>query len=452
MIKIQKLFCIFFVALSMIGFSNTDVHAAISPPQHIEVSGGRKQTEQTKTIVEFRFTFDLVSFDGRNGIAVYDVGSYFIFDGRTIALTDHLYVNGNYVGSFTSLNGYHNKGTYYRTEKFRVSLHEGYNYLDTIGSGVGGESNMLIDIPKFQNYRVNFIDWDSTLLKSEQVFKGDNATPPSQPTRTGYDFTGWLGNYRNVTEDRTIQATYTKKKYNVRFDSVGGSYVPSQEVEYQNRVSYPSNPTRSSDKFMGWYTTSNYQQGYDFNSLVSSSFTLYAKWDKVPSITAEDIVISENMYQPDEWQKVRMEDVNTWDYEDGAINNKVVIVSDTTDLTKQGDYEIVYKVTDSVGNSAITKAKVKVIPQTPNEDKKRKYIRSINKKYLDTLKPNSKWRISTLNDMLVASLNRNESEVKSQWHLTVNDIEKIKEFNRTHDYSPESNQLFKAEFSYLRKK
>ncbi|MEG0736370.1 MAG: InlB B-repeat-containing protein, partial [Longicatena sp.] len=286
-IKIQKLFCIFFVALSMIGFSNMDVRAEISPPQHLEVSGGRKQTEQTKTFVEFRFTFDLVSFDGRNGTAVYDVGSYFIFDGRTIALTDHLYINGGYIGSFTSLNGYHNKGTYYRTEKFRVTLHEGNNYLNTKGdSGVGGETNIRITVPKFQNYRVNFIDWDSTLLKSEQVFKGDNATPPSQPTRTGYDFTGWLGNYRNVTEDRTIQATYTKKKYNVRFDSVGGSYVPSQEVEYQNRVSYPSNPTRSSDKFMGWYTTLNYQQGYDFNSLVSSSFTLYAKWDKVPSITA----------------------------------------------------------------------------------------------------------------------------------------------------------------------
>jgi len=36
----------------------------------------------------------------------------------------------------------------------------------------------------------------------------ENATPPNDPSRTGYDFNGWRGQYENVTSNADISAAY----------------------------------------------------------------------------------------------------------------------------------------------------------------------------------------------------------------------------------------------------
>ena len=62
-------------------------------------------------------------------------------------------------------------------------------------------------------YTVNFIDWDGTLLKQQTVQEGTAATPPSDPTREGYTFTGWLPTtYTDVLEDQDIYAQYIKNE------------------------------------------------------------------------------------------------------------------------------------------------------------------------------------------------------------------------------------------------
>lgn len=55
---------------------------------------------------------------------------------------------------------------------------------------------------------VTFIDWDGTVLKTEKVASGQDATPPSNPTREGYTFTGWNGTYTGIIYNKTIQADY----------------------------------------------------------------------------------------------------------------------------------------------------------------------------------------------------------------------------------------------------
>lgn len=57
-------------------------------------------------------------------------------------------------------------------------------------------------------YTVMFKDYDGTVLKTQIVTSGGSATPPQDPVRAGYTFTGWSGNYTNVTSDVIVTATY----------------------------------------------------------------------------------------------------------------------------------------------------------------------------------------------------------------------------------------------------
>lgn len=60
-------------------------------------------------------------------------------------------------------------------------------------------------------YTVRFIDWDRTVLKQQKVQEGTAATPPANPVRDGYTFTGWLPTtYTDVLEDQDIYAQYIK--------------------------------------------------------------------------------------------------------------------------------------------------------------------------------------------------------------------------------------------------
>ena len=66
-------------------------------------------------------------------------------------------------------------------------------------------------------FTVKFVDYNGAILKTQVVSKNGSATPPSSPTRTGYNFSGWSGSYTNVTQDQTVIATYTVISYTVKF-------------------------------------------------------------------------------------------------------------------------------------------------------------------------------------------------------------------------------------------
>lgn len=71
----------------------------------------------------------------------------------------------------------------------------------------------------------------------------------------------------------------SKGGFTVKFDSLGGTSVPSQKLRYGDTVAEPSEPTRENYVFDGWYYDTEGKYKFDFqNSTADSSITLYALW------------------------------------------------------------------------------------------------------------------------------------------------------------------------------
>ncbi len=76
----------------------------------------------------------------------------------------------------------------------------------------------------------------------------------------------------------------TISTYVLSFDTVGGSTVESQNITQGGKATRPQDPTKAEDEnytyeFAGWYTDQAYTHTFDFNTVITASTTLYAKWN-----------------------------------------------------------------------------------------------------------------------------------------------------------------------------
>jgi len=78
---------------------------------------------------------------------------------------------------------------------------------DTVIFGVTG--TLEEGTPAQGEFEVRFIDYDGTLLKTEYVNAGGNATAPTSPSHTGLTFNSWNNAYTNVQHDVDTGAIYT---------------------------------------------------------------------------------------------------------------------------------------------------------------------------------------------------------------------------------------------------
>ena len=101
-------------------------------------------------------------------------------------------------------------------------------------------------------YVVRFEDYDGTLLGTDQVLYGQDAAPPEDPTREGYDFTGWSPSYEGVTGNLTVTAQYDIKTFTVTFVDYDGTVIDTQTVEWDGTATPPADPTREGYTFTGW--------------------------------------------------------------------------------------------------------------------------------------------------------------------------------------------------------
>ena len=70
--------------------------------------------------------------------------------------------------------------------------------------------------------------------------------------------------------------------FDISFDSLGGSEVPSQRLRYGERVAEPLPPTREGFLFLGWYEDRDFTKEVDFSSAVATGkTTVYAAWERI---------------------------------------------------------------------------------------------------------------------------------------------------------------------------
>ena len=110
----------------------------------------------------------------------------------------------------------------------------------------------------------------------------------------GYDLVGWslvpsgkpldLENYV-FTNDETIYALWAAQYFTVRFESNGGSAIPSQSVAFGETAYEPDDPVKPGGSFDGWYLDQALTRPFDFSTPITEDLVLYAKWEQVVKYT-----------------------------------------------------------------------------------------------------------------------------------------------------------------------
>ena len=70
-------------------------------------------------------------------------------------------------------------------------------------------------------------------------------------------------------------------RYNVTFNTNGGSSISSKTVNKNAVINEPARPQKENYTFAGWYTDEDLKNQYDFSSKVTKNITLYAKWESI---------------------------------------------------------------------------------------------------------------------------------------------------------------------------
>lgn len=132
---------------------------------------------------------------------------------------------------------------------------------------------------------------------TQTVAEGDVVTPPSDPTRDKFGFTGWYTDAActekadfeyAVTEDATYYAGWVQTEATVTFDANWADGTDTAvNVEIGGTVTQPPAPTRGGYVFTGWYTDAACTTVYNFNTFVTTDTTLYAKWLMIHTFEAE---------------------------------------------------------------------------------------------------------------------------------------------------------------------
>lgn len=93
------------------------------------------------------------------------------------------------------------------------------------------------------------------------------------------------------TDIKKLEFLTPTPKYEVSFETNGGSAVASQSVKEGEKAAKPADPTKTDEDFVNWYEESTFETIFDFeNKTITGPTTIYAKF--VPHVTSSDATLS----------------------------------------------------------------------------------------------------------------------------------------------------------------
>ena len=120
---------------------------------------------------------------------------------------------------------------------------------------------------------------------------GTAITVPADPTREGYTFIGWEGEFPETmpAHNMTITAQWEINRYTITFDTAGGSEITPITQDYETAITAPADPTREGYTFIGWDKAIP-------ETMPAENITLKARWKDSEKPTGE-IIIGTNKWQ-----------------------------------------------------------------------------------------------------------------------------------------------------------
>ena len=115
-------------------------------------------------------------------------------------------------------------------------------------------------------YQVDGVDY-----KSFDIEYGATITPEAEPTKEGYNFSGWSEIPATMpAHDVTITGTFIINKYKLTY-IIDGEVYKTYEMEYGATITPEAEPTKEGYTFSGWSTIPTTMPAYDVT--ITGSFT-----------------------------------------------------------------------------------------------------------------------------------------------------------------------------------
>ena len=150
---------------------------------------------------------------------------------------------------------------------------------------ITANSTLYVKVNEIKKFTVTFNSAGGSPVAAAVVKDGAKVPKPTDPTRTGYTFKGWLNGDTEYNFDTAVKADITLKAkwevitYTVTFESDGDSEVAAAKVNHGEKVPKPADPTKDGYTFKGWFDGDDKE--YKFDTAVTANITLKAKWEVV---------------------------------------------------------------------------------------------------------------------------------------------------------------------------
>lgn len=138
-----------------------------------------------------------------------------------------------------------------------------------------------------ENFTIIFNFNNGSSSKEIIIQENEKVTKPNDPTKTGHKFINWFldHNFNSVFDFNTLVASnftlyakWQKNIYQINFEKNGGSAIAIQNISYKEILTKPNDPTKNDYTFDNWFSDQNFNSEFNFNTPITSNFTLYAKW------------------------------------------------------------------------------------------------------------------------------------------------------------------------------